>query len=342
LPSKIQNIHCSRPTPTNKPPPSEIAAPRPANAAILPVPLVSCLGSAVVERCEYDAYGNCHILEPNFAPDPDGESDYSNPYLFTGRTVDIVDNSSLKIQYNRNRYCDHYTGRWTTHDPLGYGDGMNLYEYVSANPLNSLDPRGSTMVPIDIWPEPPLPPTFVAVLPPEVFPPARCPPEVLQMAIALDLLARGYSIEEVAAMTGLPVEKVRSLYLELQWALRQNALWWRAVGKGILQQLASNLEARQHARGPLEPGGPRPPGGRPPRDSLWLIELIANSLSQAPVAPQDLGEVALRTGEMAIEERNLRELAVRSGGGMTDMITDEDAEAFAQGTARTRNRERDV
>ncbi|UCG47245.1 MAG: hypothetical protein JSU94_17355 [Phycisphaerales bacterium] len=38
--------------------------------------------------------------EPNFAPDPDGLTDYSNPYLFTGRTGDILDNSSLKIQYN--------------------------------------------------------------------------------------------------------------------------------------------------------------------------------------------------------------------------------------------------
>ena len=42
-----------------------------------------------------------------------------NAYLFTGRRVDILDNGSLKIQYNRNRYYDYYTGRWLTHDPLG-------------------------------------------------------------------------------------------------------------------------------------------------------------------------------------------------------------------------------
>jgi|GEM_PF-5436076 len=54
----------------------------------------------VFERYEYDAYGNCYVLEPNFAPDPDGESDYGNPYLFTGRRVDILDSGSLKIQYN--------------------------------------------------------------------------------------------------------------------------------------------------------------------------------------------------------------------------------------------------
>jgi hypothetical protein len=74
-------------------------------------------GGAVLERYEYDAYGDCHVLEPNYADDPDGKSDYGNPYLFTGRRVDILDEGSLKIQYNRNRYYDYYTGRWTTHDP---------------------------------------------------------------------------------------------------------------------------------------------------------------------------------------------------------------------------------
>jgi RHS repeat-associated protein len=65
--------------------------------------------------------------------------------LFTGRRVDILDNGSLKIQYNRNRYYDYYTGRWLTHDPLGYVDGMNLYEYGRSNPPNRLDPSGLWM-----------------------------------------------------------------------------------------------------------------------------------------------------------------------------------------------------
>jgi RHS repeat-associated protein len=126
-----------------------------------PVALVYT-GGVVLERYEYDAYGNCHVLEPNFAADPDGKSDYGNPYLFTGRRVDILDNGFLKIQYNRNRYYDYYTGRWTIHDPIGmrptgaispltsallappvqYYYGMNLYEYLSSNPANAGDPLG--------------------------------------------------------------------------------------------------------------------------------------------------------------------------------------------------------
>jgi RHS repeat-associated protein len=88
----------------------------------------------------------------------DGKSDYGNPYLFTGRRVDILDEGSLKIQYNRNRYYDYYTGRWLTLDPLGvrevgrrpaktseysvlgwlqYFNGTNLYQYVSSNPVGA-------------------------------------------------------------------------------------------------------------------------------------------------------------------------------------------------------------
>jgi hypothetical protein len=52
----------------------------------------------------------------------------TNPHLFTGRRVDILDNGSLTIQYNRNPYCDYYTGRWTTHNPLEPGESPILYK----------------------------------------------------------------------------------------------------------------------------------------------------------------------------------------------------------------------
>ena len=78
--------------------------------------------------------------------------------IFTGRRVDYLNSGSLKLQYNRNRYYDQYTGRWLTHDPLGitpasepynsfdvskqFIDGPNLYEYVDCNPLAFLDALG--------------------------------------------------------------------------------------------------------------------------------------------------------------------------------------------------------
>jgi len=48
----------------------------------------------------------------------------------------------LKIQYNRNRYYDYYTGRWLTQDPVEYMDSMNLYEYAFSNPIANADPDG--------------------------------------------------------------------------------------------------------------------------------------------------------------------------------------------------------
>ncbi len=42
----------------------------------------------------------------------------------------------------RNRVLDSETGRWTRRDPLGYVDGMGLYEYVAGMPLLSNDPSG--------------------------------------------------------------------------------------------------------------------------------------------------------------------------------------------------------
>jgi RHS repeat-associated protein len=62
--------------------------------------------------------------------------------MFTGRRVDFLDGGKLTLQINRHRYCDYYTGRWLTQDPVGYVDTLNLYEYVLSCPLGYADPFG--------------------------------------------------------------------------------------------------------------------------------------------------------------------------------------------------------
>jgi len=115
------------------------------------------LCGTVLERYEYDAYGNPTIWNADFTTERDS-SNYGNPYLFTGRRTDYLDSGSLKIQYNHNRYYDYYTGRWLTHDPLGivpnsqalnyfkpdnqYLEGLSLYEYASSTPVLATDPWG--------------------------------------------------------------------------------------------------------------------------------------------------------------------------------------------------------
>jgi hypothetical protein len=42
----------------------------------------------------------------------------------------------------RHRVYQAHIGRWATRDPLGYVDGMGLYEYVNARPVTRSDPLG--------------------------------------------------------------------------------------------------------------------------------------------------------------------------------------------------------
>ncbi|WP_225931807.1 RHS repeat-associated core domain-containing protein [Leptolyngbya sp. 7M] len=46
------------------------------------------------------------------------------------------------LYHVRHRVYDADVGRWTRRDPLGYVDGMSLYEYVMSNPLLYADPLG--------------------------------------------------------------------------------------------------------------------------------------------------------------------------------------------------------
>jgi RHS repeat-associated protein len=123
-------------------------------------------------RCDtnYDGYVTFSDVAPlqrlwSKGSIPGQHSRFTNPYYFTSRRLDVLDDGSLKIQYNRNRYYDNYTGRWLTHDPLGivpnaqipnvhypmiqYSDGLNLYEYVKFDPVSALDPTG--LIDIDLF-----------------------------------------------------------------------------------------------------------------------------------------------------------------------------------------------
>jgi len=62
-----------------------------------------------------------------------------NPYMFTGRRFDL----ETGLYYYRARYYDPDTGRFLQTDPIGYGDGINWYNYCGNNPLNFTDPSGS-------------------------------------------------------------------------------------------------------------------------------------------------------------------------------------------------------
>lgn len=53
--------------------------------------------------------------------------------------------------YFGRRYYDPGFGRWITRDPKGYEEGVNLYAYVSNNPLSQHDLYGLEQAPVFPW-----------------------------------------------------------------------------------------------------------------------------------------------------------------------------------------------
>jgi len=89
---------------------------------------------------EYDAYGKTTILSSAYSVLSSAQ--YGNPYFFTGRRLDVLDNGNLLIYHHRHRTYDTYTARFLQHDPLEYADGLNRYEYVRGAPTQLGDPYG--------------------------------------------------------------------------------------------------------------------------------------------------------------------------------------------------------
>ena len=108
-----------------------------------PVALLTDAGT-VTERYEYDAYGKMAMLDPDFTAWSGIQA--GNPYYFTGRRLDVLDEGKYEVMYYRNRYYDSNTGRFLQHDLLEYIDGLSLYQYVESSPVMYFDFLGKEKV----------------------------------------------------------------------------------------------------------------------------------------------------------------------------------------------------
>jgi RHS repeat-associated protein len=83
---------------------------------------------------------------PAFEAGISGPSQGAGAYsgVLTGYSGYVRDRFAVggDLYHVRHRVYDTRMGRWTTRDPLGYVDGMGLYEYVSSAAVTAVDPSG--------------------------------------------------------------------------------------------------------------------------------------------------------------------------------------------------------
>lgn len=110
--------------------------------ALWSVEAISDSAANVVERYAYDAYGDVTITNDrgNILTNSWGtpHSAIGNSYTFTGRQLD----EEAGLYFYMARFYDSNKGRFLQRDPLGYFEGLNLYQYVGSNPIARSDPFG--------------------------------------------------------------------------------------------------------------------------------------------------------------------------------------------------------
>jgi len=103
--------------------------------------LVNTSGTAV-ERYLYDPYGNCTVYDDDWSDEVSWANSKQNHIRYCGYYFD----NETGLYHVRNRVYDPPLGRFMQRDPIGYADGMGLYEYVGSGPIRNLDSLGLSLI----------------------------------------------------------------------------------------------------------------------------------------------------------------------------------------------------
>lgn len=99
-----------------------------------PIAVLDSQGGGILAEATYDAWGA--VLSGSLAA--------IAPFGFAGG---LVDADTGLVHFGARDY-DPRTGRWTAPDPLRFAGGdVNLYRYASGDPVNVIDPTGTTARP---------------------------------------------------------------------------------------------------------------------------------------------------------------------------------------------------
>ena len=91
--------------------------------------------NSIVAQFEYDAWGNI-LSATSSVP-----ALAVNRYRFQCREW----SAATGLVNFRARWYDPVTGRWLSKDPIGLNGGLNLYVFCGNDPVNSLDPFGTSL-----------------------------------------------------------------------------------------------------------------------------------------------------------------------------------------------------
>jgi RHS repeat-associated protein len=116
----------------------------------------------LVERYEYTPYGRRTVMRGIGSNDPlCSAPSLTSQRLSSGSVIQpygicevghqgLMHDEETDLIYNRARMLHPILGRFIQRDPLGYVDGLSLYQYVGSAPLMGLDPTGR--IPLDtLW-----------------------------------------------------------------------------------------------------------------------------------------------------------------------------------------------